>query len=202
MSLLNAGISTLFGVVGNPAFHWGSAFPANFWASWMIAYASSTILFGPLFYLWWRQSPITVMHEFSFEAVVLSFLTAVSTALIFLLPIPVGGVANEAGMESRNIRKVSIHDDYSTVELPADMPPDVLQHLKKVWVCGRPLQISASDGGAGTPPRRKTERAHEEPKSFDGPRKTLSAGPRSETKARKKPAGSSAAPAKRKVRRD
>ncbi|MHB8248842.1 MAG: DEAD/DEAH box helicase [Acidithiobacillus sp.] len=114
----------------------------------------------------------------------------------------VGAIANEAGVESRNIRKVSIHEDYSTVELPADMPPDVLQHLKKVWVCGRPLQISASDGGAGTPPRRKTERAYEAPKAFDGPRKTLSAGPRSETKARKKTAGSSAAPAKRKVRRD
>ncbi|MHB1706870.1 MAG: bifunctional diguanylate cyclase/phosphodiesterase [Acidithiobacillus sp.] len=93
MSLLNAGISTLFGLVGNPAFHWDSAFPANFWVSWMIAYASSTILFGPLFYLWWRQSPTTVMHEFSFEAVVLTLLTAVSTALIFLLPIPVGGIA-------------------------------------------------------------------------------------------------------------
>ena len=114
----------------------------------------------------------------------------------------VGAIANEAGMESRNIRKVSIHEDYSTVELPADMPPDVLQHLKKVWVCGRPLQISASDGGVGTPPRRKTERAYEAPKPFDGPRKTLSAGPRSETKARKKTAGSGATPAKRKVRRD
>ncbi|MGC8504400.1 MAG: DEAD/DEAH box helicase [Acidithiobacillus sp.] len=115
----------------------------------------------------------------------------------------VGAIANEAGVESRNIRKVSIHEDYSTVELPADMPPDVLQHLKKVWVCGRPLQISASDGGAGAPPpRRKIERAYEERKSPDAPRKTLSAGPRAETKPRKKAAGSNAAPAKRKARRD
>ncbi|MBU2826121.1 DEAD/DEAH box helicase, partial [Acidithiobacillus ferrooxidans] len=49
----------------------------------------------------------------------------------------VGAIANEAGIPSRNIRKVQIHEEHTTVELPADIQPSVLQHLQKVWVAGR-----------------------------------------------------------------
>ena len=53
----------------------------------------------------------------------------------------VGAIANEAGLESRFIGRIDIHDDFSLLDLPVDMPTDVLSHLKKVWVSGQQLQM-------------------------------------------------------------
>ena len=44
----------------------------------------------------------------------------------------VGAIANEAGIESRYIGRIDVFDDFSTVDLPAGMPHELLQHLKKV----------------------------------------------------------------------
>lgn len=55
----------------------------------------------------------------------------------------VGAIANEAGLEARYIGRIDIFDHYSTLDLPAGMPKEVLQHLKTVWVMNRQLQISA-----------------------------------------------------------
>jgi len=65
----------------------------------------------------------------------------------------VGAIANEANVDSRSIGRVDIRDDYSLVDLPADMPNDVLQHLKKVWVVGQQLRI-VPDGQPFDPPRK------------------------------------------------
>lgn len=54
----------------------------------------------------------------------------------------VGCIANEAGIESEFIRQLSIEDTYSMVDLPADMPKDIFNDLKKSWVCGQQLNIS------------------------------------------------------------
>ena len=83
----------------------------------------------------------------------------------------VGAVANEAGLESQFIGRIEIEDDHSFIELPEGMPKEVFQHLKKVWVVGRQLQITRVEGDAGDggPARR-------------GPRPTGDAPPR-----RKKP---------------
>ena len=54
----------------------------------------------------------------------------------------VGAIANEAGLDGELISRISIHDDYSTVELPAGMPRSIFRDLKKVWVSGRQLQLS------------------------------------------------------------
>jgi ATP-dependent RNA helicase DeaD len=54
----------------------------------------------------------------------------------------VGAIANEAGLDSRNIGHIKFYDDYSTVDLPDGMPKEVFKHLQKVWVCGRQLQLS------------------------------------------------------------
>lgn len=69
----------------------------------------------------------------------------------------VGAIANESGLPSRLIRKVQVASDHSTVELPADLQSSVLEHLKKTWVCGRPLQIrplTGEDAGAAGKPQR------------------------------------------------
>ena len=53
-----------------------------------------------------------------------------------------GAIANEAGLASRFIGRIHIHDDFSTVDLPDGIPKEILRTLKKVWVAGRPLNIS------------------------------------------------------------
>lgn len=58
----------------------------------------------------------------------------------------VGAIANEADLESKYIGEIEIRDDYSTVDLPADMPKEVMSLLKKVRVAGRPLGISVFTG--------------------------------------------------------
>ncbi len=61
----------------------------------------------------------------------------------------VGAIANEAGLDSHHIQKVTIHDTYSTVDLPSGMPKEVFRDLKKVWVVGRQLNITRLDEEAG-----------------------------------------------------
>ena len=54
----------------------------------------------------------------------------------------VGAIANEAGIDSRFIGRIRIHDAYSTVDLPVGMPKEILELLKRVRVGGQPLAIS------------------------------------------------------------
>ena len=60
----------------------------------------------------------------------------------------VGAIANEAGLEAKHIGKIAIFDDYTTLELPDGMPPEVLTHLKGVWVANRQLKISPVAAGS------------------------------------------------------
>lgn len=58
----------------------------------------------------------------------------------------VGAIANEAGIESQFIGRITINDDHSLIDLPQGMPKDIFQHLRKVWVANKPMNISlASD---------------------------------------------------------
>ncbi|MFC5474425.1 DEAD/DEAH box helicase [Paraherbaspirillum soli] len=60
----------------------------------------------------------------------------------------VGAIANEAGLDSKYIGRIEIHDDHSTLDLPDDMPPELLDHLKTVWVAGQQLRISRAGAHA------------------------------------------------------
>ena len=53
----------------------------------------------------------------------------------------VGAIANEGGIHSRNIGHIKLFDKFSTVDLPSDMPEATFEHLKKVWVGGKKLEI-------------------------------------------------------------
>ncbi|MEI7037764.1 DEAD/DEAH box helicase [Fulvimonas yonginensis] len=70
----------------------------------------------------------------------------------------VGAIANEAGLDSQFIGRLSIRDNYSLIDLPEGMPKEVFEHLRKVWVSQQQLRISEWDGSeepAGSaPPRR------------------------------------------------
>ena len=54
----------------------------------------------------------------------------------------VGAIANEADIDSRYIGEIKLHDNYSTVDLPEGMPKELLNHLKKVRICAKPMQLS------------------------------------------------------------
>jgi len=73
----------------------------------------------------------------------------------------VGAIANETGLDAENIGRISIQDDYSTVDLPEDMPAEIFQHLKTVWVSGQRLNISRMDGSA---PRHEDKKPRYEDK--------------------------------------
>ncbi len=54
----------------------------------------------------------------------------------------VGAIANEAGLDGKNIGRVLIREDHSFVDLPAGMPKEMFRQLQKVRVGGQQLQIS------------------------------------------------------------
>ena len=57
----------------------------------------------------------------------------------------VGAIANETGIDGEHIARIRIEENYSTVELPAGMPKELFQELKKVRVVGQQLNISTMD---------------------------------------------------------
>ncbi len=69
----------------------------------------------------------------------------------------VGAIANEAGLEGRYIGRIDIRDDHALVGLPEGMPKEIAQHLKRVRVKGKALNLredSGEGGGEGKKPFR------------------------------------------------
>jgi ATP-dependent RNA helicase DeaD len=76
----------------------------------------------------------------------------------------VGAIANEGGIEGRFIGQIHLFDDYSTVELPAQLPNEVLSTLKRTRVKQKPLNIRALAEGEAEPKwerRPPAKRSHE-----------------------------------------
>ena len=107
----------------------------------------------------------------------------------------VGAIANEADLESRYIGRIDIRDDYTLVDLPEGMPPELMEHLKKVYVAGQPLRIkhaAPEDSrrwprpASARPPRRRRQpprraargRRTAPPPHGAGPRKPFKPRPR------------------------
>jgi ATP-dependent RNA helicase DeaD len=70
----------------------------------------------------------------------------------------IGAIANEAGLDSQFIGRLSIRDHYSLIDLPDGMPKEVFEHLKKVWVVQQQLRIhewDGSDTGTSAPSAHK-----------------------------------------------
>ncbi|MGK5031107.1 DEAD/DEAH box helicase [Janthinobacterium sp. DSP2-3-3] len=77
----------------------------------------------------------------------------------------VGAIANEANLEAKHIGRIDIFDNYSVLDLPEGMPPEILDHLKSVVVSGQKLRISLDDG--------TTERKPAAPRPKSPPRKSF-----------------------------
>ncbi|MFZ6815061.1 DEAD/DEAH box helicase [Undibacterium sp. Rencai35W] len=67
----------------------------------------------------------------------------------------VGAIANEANLDSKNIGRIEIYDDYSVLDLPQDLPQSTLDQLQSVRVAGQQLRIHA-DGAAGKAPATRS----------------------------------------------
>jgi ATP-dependent RNA helicase DeaD len=59
----------------------------------------------------------------------------------------VGAIANEAGIDSKDIGRITILDDHSVIDLPEGMPKDLFQQLGKVWVSNKQLNLSPATEG-------------------------------------------------------
>jgi len=83
----------------------------------------------------------------------------------------VGAIANEAGLNGKDIGQIDMHGDFSIVDLPAGMPKDLFQALQNTRVAGQQLKIAEVQ--AGEVPRQKKESAprRSRPKSDKKPRR-------------------------------
>ncbi|MCK4742638.1 MAG: DEAD/DEAH box helicase [Sulfuriflexus sp.] len=72
----------------------------------------------------------------------------------------VGAIANEGGIDSKNMGQISIYGDYSLVDLPKGLSKDTVSDLKKVWVAGQQLKISefSKEGNASRANERVVKR--------------------------------------------
>ncbi|MEM5529776.1 DEAD/DEAH box helicase [Gammaproteobacteria bacterium AS21] len=71
----------------------------------------------------------------------------------------VGAIANEANIDSRYIGQIEIQDTTTLIDLPAGMPKDVVEMLRKVSVCGKRLNLKKSDADiSAAKPRRRRPR--------------------------------------------
>jgi ATP-dependent RNA helicase DeaD len=83
----------------------------------------------------------------------------------------VGAIANEGGIEGRFIGQIDLFDDFSTVELPAQLPADLLAALKRIIVRNRPLDARPLGDSEALPTRRPPRNATES-RHNDKPYKT------------------------------
>ena len=82
----------------------------------------------------------------------------------------VGAIANEADLEARFIGRIDIRDDFTLVDLPDGMPPELLAHLQNVRVASKPLRMRVAEDADINAPSRK--------RSFGPPRGDRPGGPR------------------------
>jgi ATP-dependent RNA helicase DeaD len=74
----------------------------------------------------------------------------------------VGAIANEAGIDGRNIGHIDIRRDHSFVDLPEGMPQETLDSLQAIKVRGVELRISRVDSkpGHSKPDRKRKAPQH------------------------------------------
>jgi ATP-dependent RNA helicase DeaD len=98
-----------------------------------------------------------------------------------------GAIANEAGLEARQIGRIRMFEQHSLVELPEALPARLIKHLSKVRVAGQMLRIHPTEA---MPPRGPRTSASEPAAWADRParpgtsRSAPSSEPRKNTRRR------------------
>lgn len=93
----------------------------------------------------------------------------------------VGAIANEGGIEGRYIGQIHLFDDYSTVELPKALPPELLGLLKRIRVRQRALAIRALADGENAPDRSRARASRSQSASRQADEAGTAAQPRPRT---------------------
>jgi ATP-dependent RNA helicase DeaD len=73
----------------------------------------------------------------------------------------VGAIANEVGIDPKSMGKIRMFKDHTFIDLPKDMPREIFEALKAVWVQGHQLNISIDKG------RPRPEQGGRSGKGFD-----------------------------------
>jgi ATP-dependent RNA helicase DeaD len=98
-----------------------------------------------------------------------------------------GAIANEAGLEARQIGRIRVFEQHSLVELPEGLPARLIKHLSTVRVAGQMLRIHPTEAmpprGPRTSASEPAARA-ERPARPGTPRSAPSPSPRKKTRPR------------------
>lgn len=101
----------------------------------------------------------------------------------------VGAIANEGNIDSQLIGGIEIYENYSTVDLPAQLDRDTLDTLRKTRVCNKPINLAPFDG-KDTPQRPRASGNRDEARSSaprDGESRPRLSAKKSEYGTDKKP---------------
>jgi ATP-dependent RNA helicase DeaD len=92
----------------------------------------------------------------------------------------VGAIANEAELDAQYIGNIDIHTEYSTVDLPGDMPDDVFEVLRNARVCGQKMNLARVQGQ-----EKKAGGKRQHSKRKPGPGKPVDKKPRKKKRVNK-----------------
>ncbi|MFD2366584.1 DEAD/DEAH box helicase [Pseudoduganella sp. GCM10020061] len=81
----------------------------------------------------------------------------------------VGAIANEAGVDAKKIGRIEIYDDFSTLDMPADLSRDVIEKLQGVRVAGQNLRIRRDGEQAPQQAAPAKSKAPSKPREGDSP---------------------------------
>jgi len=62
----------------------------------------------------------------------------------------VGAIANEGGLSRSDFGVIAIRPDFSLVELPADLAPEVWDKLRTTRISGKLIELAKDDGAQGS----------------------------------------------------
>ncbi len=77
----------------------------------------------------------------------------------------VGALANEGSLKRSDFGKITLGQDHSLVELPADLPDAVFEALANTRISGKLIELQL-DGGAA-PPRARTQPSHGSKRTYE-----------------------------------
>ncbi|MYM70228.1 DEAD/DEAH box helicase [Pseudoduganella sp. FT55W] len=63
----------------------------------------------------------------------------------------VGAIANEGGIDSKNIGRIEIYDDYAVLDMPDSLSKEALELMGGIRVAGQAIRISVDGEGAPAP---------------------------------------------------
>jgi ATP-dependent RNA helicase DeaD len=83
----------------------------------------------------------------------------------------VGAIANEGGIDSKNIGRIEIYDDYAVLDMPDSLSKEALELMGGIRVAGQALRISVDGEGAPAPAASPAPARAEKPVRAEKPAK-------------------------------